>query len=209
MFRRSQFLVIAVAMVLSLIALPTAQVFAASVTSPNVSVNGCDLTLSFDSTSSSTAYEVQIWDDGVQTDSDTQSGAPGQTLVFVFTVISFGSSAPGIGVYVYADNVLQYVADPFLGVPSNCVPGNCTLTDGNYQALLPLGAVLYWGPDESKLVSPYTTIPFGNVVTIIDNDTAGWYHILWACEDYYIKAKNVSPNPAAVTKPFIAPKANK
>lgn len=211
MFRRSQFVLLAVAIILSVLVLPTASVFAASVTSPDIAVNGCTLTVSFDSTSPAISYNVTIYDDFVAVGSLTQSGAAGQTLSFVYTFTEIGTAVPGIGIYVYADGVQQYASDPFTAIDTNCVPGagGCSLTDGSYQALLPLGAVLYWGPDESKLVQPYTTIPFGNVVTVIDNDNPGWYHILWACGEYYIKTTNVSPNPAKITKPFITPKSNK
>jgi hypothetical protein len=221
LFNRSVFLAVIATLVLGAsVALPQAAYAVGSPSKPDITGVGCTVTIVFQVpneevpaiAAAGIPYTVDIWDDGVKVKTATQMGAPGDILTFQFTFTVIGPAAPGLGIDVIEDGTSVFYIDDYTGIDVSCVPGavgpGCGLTDGAYQVLLPEGAQLFWGADKSKPVSPVTSIPRGNVVTVIDNSTAGWYKILWACGTYYIEAKDAYGNPAKITKPFISPKSN-
>lgn len=79
----------------------------------------------------------------------------------------------------------------------------CNLSDGSYQDALTANTQLFWGPDLKDPVQPNTVIPAGQVVTVLDNNSQGWLHILWACNTYYIQVGGQVVNPAAISKPYL------
>jgi hypothetical protein len=81
--------------------------------------------------------------------------------------------------------------------------GGCGLADGGYQMALTTNVQLFWDANTTRAVVPPTYIPAGSVVTIMDNNTEGWYRILWACAYYYIPVGSEVPNSAAISKPPI------
>jgi hypothetical protein len=190
---------------------------------PTLSVSGCTLTVTFTASQgeipasasgvrsagisqASITYTLQLWDDGSIIDSDTVSVAPGSPVSLSVTVTSaIGTGVPGVGIQLREDGSLVYDNDPYLGLDGPCKAAQtgCNVKEGSYQGLLTQSAQLFWAASDDKSVTPVTFIPAGQVVTIIDASTAGWYKITWACGTYYIKIDGVVGNPAKITKPYL------
>jgi hypothetical protein len=165
---------------------------------PLISSVGCTLTVEFAAAVTTSAYNVQIWDDGVQVFSQSQTATTvGQVLSFTYTFTSIGTAAPGVGIDVFEGGALAFTVDPYTDLDQTCNPAaGCPIgfPSGSVVGAFVAPAPVYSVPGQ-LVEAPPVTIEAGKTAWVIGLDASGqYYKIFWACDFLWVPANTMGPN---------------
>ena len=149
MFRVAKFALVAVlAVMLFASVLPASAAVSATITSVSYNSSNCVLTVIWTVEDAGTYY-FEIWDDGSLVYEAVSSYSAGQTITSQVKAGAYGSVAPGIGIYVGADEGSGDAVDPYVYEPSGCTTGEWTPVTASTAACTvprPTSAVIYSVP---------------------------------------------------------------
>ena len=176
--------------------------------SPIITGNNCALRIEFDADAAGTNYTVQLWDDGsLLYERTVTSSSVGQTFVFTYEFPEILEGNPGIGILIYQEEGLAFIADPYTGLDTSCatylanqaaapVAGCDTymnITNNAVVGTFTNSADLYYAPGD--IIAPQTTIPVGQSAWVLGVDeSSAYYKIIWSCDYLWVPVSTMGPN---------------